>query len=155
MAKKKHGAVLVAVLSNDEESDRARRAATMIKHSGFDPVRIVDVGRLHAGFMVLDNDDIVERCFGLFAPDHPNVVFCNGDINWLSPQEVDAAATMPRLLDGKDIAQPAADDVEMAPLKQKYSIIAGKQPDKRWSKTRLLKEIEALQSASGLEVTLD
>lgn len=154
MARKKQHAVLVASLANAEESERARKAKTMIAHTGFEYVRIVDVSRIHSGFAVIDNDEIVERCFGLFDPDHPNVRLINADIQFLNPAEIDRAASMPGVgaMNMATSSERMRGDDEMEPLRQRYTVIAGRSPDRRWAKDRLLKEIEAAQSVAGVSL---
>lgn len=154
MARKKQHAVLVASLADPDEIERARKAKTMIQHTGFESVRIIDIARVHSGFAVIDNDEIVERCFGLFQPDHPNVRLINGEIQFLNPSEIDRAANMPgigamNMATSRD--QMSGDD-EIAPLRQRYTVIAGKTPDRRWAKDRLIKEIEAEQSLAGVSL---
>lgn len=154
MARKKQHAVLVASLANAEESERARKAKTMIQHTGFEYVRIIDIARVHSGFAVIDNDEIVERCFGLFAPDHPNVRLINGEIQFLNPSEIDRAANMPGIsaMNMASASDRTRGDDEMGPLRQRYTVLSGKTPDRRWAKDRLLKEIEAEQSVAGVSL---
>lgn len=154
MARKKQHAVLVASLSTPEESERARKAKTMIAHTGFEYVRIIDIARVHTGFSVIDNDEVVERCFGLFDPDHPNVRLINSEIQFLSVGEIDRAATMPGITASSMAASTdrLRGDDEMEALRQRYTVIAGRVPDGRWAKDRLLKEIEAAQSIAGVSL---
>ena len=149
--KRKHNAVLVADMSSPEHVERAKKAKTMIAHTGFDMVRLIDVSRVHSGFAVIDNADEVERCFALFDPSHPNARLINGDIHWINADEIDKAATMPAITGAAMTATRQTDD-ELEPLRAKFAVIAGKEPDRRWKKDRLLKEIEAEQSVAGMAI---
>ncbi len=150
MRKKQH-AVLVADLSSPIDVERAQKAKTMIAHSNFREVRIVDIARIHSGFAVIDNDEIVERCFCLCSPEHPSVRLINGDIHWLSAADIDRAATMPDVVPGAMADRRAAmEDEEIEPLRKRFAVLSGKQPDRRWGKERLNKEIEAQDSVGGM-----
>lgn len=152
MAKKKQQAVLVADMSTKDAIRLAKKAKIMIAQTGFEIVRLIDIARLHSGFAVIDNDEVVERCFCLADPDHPNVKFMNGEIHWMDEQEISSAASMPEIDISNLVKSAEARDDEIAPLQSRYAIITGKQPDKRWGKDRLLKEIEAAQSGQ-MELT--
>ena len=155
MPRIKNGAVLIADLETEEQRVRAQKARTMLVASLFDPIRVVDVSRLHVGFAVLHNDDVIERCWALCSSDHPNIRLVHGEINWLNPAEIDGAATMPGIAERAGAVKRAApvSSAALDPLRQKFQVLSGRQADLRWSRDRLQKEIDAVEDQTGVELS--
>lgn len=153
MAKRVKQAVIIAPLKTEEDRKRAMKTRTMLAASGFDRSRVIDVGRLHVGFGVLDNDDVIETCFSLAPANHPNMKYVNGEPNFLSPADIDKAGGVPAIEMGDYKAQEGAVDTELDALRQRYTVVTGQVPDKRFKADRLKKEIEAAESGQ-VEISL-